>query len=115
MSQILNCGLSRETLSILITMIEKGANPEALVEFQMKNIINDKEIKMACIKSDEDNSQIYFSVCPQFTKELVEAKKGIVYYNENFVYALIGDKTLVDEKAFKAFLESVKCDLYCNT
>lgn len=83
---------------------------QKLVEFQMKNIINDKEIKMACIKSDEDNSQIYFSVCPQFTKELVEAKKGIVYYNENFVYALIGDKTLVDEKAFKAFLESVKSE-----
>lgn len=39
MSQILNCGLSRETLSILITMIEKGANPEALVQVvkEMRN------------------------------------------------------------------------------
>ena len=32
MSQILNCGISRETLSILITMIEKGVNPEDLVQ-----------------------------------------------------------------------------------
>lgn len=32
MSQILNCGLNRETLKILITMIEKGANPDALVQ-----------------------------------------------------------------------------------
>ena len=31
MSQILNCGLSKETLNILITMIEKGVNPEALI------------------------------------------------------------------------------------
>ena len=31
MSQILNCGLSRETLNILVTMIEKGVNPEALI------------------------------------------------------------------------------------
>ena len=31
MSQILNCGLNRETLNILITMIEKGVNPEALI------------------------------------------------------------------------------------
>ena len=31
MNQILNCGLSRETLEILVTMIEKGVNPEALV------------------------------------------------------------------------------------
>jgi len=30
MSQILNCGLNRDTLSILVTMIENGANPEAL-------------------------------------------------------------------------------------
>lgn len=39
MSQILNCGISRETLSILITMIEKGANPEALVQVvkEMRN------------------------------------------------------------------------------
>ena len=31
MNQILNCGLSRETLNILVTMIEKGVNPEALI------------------------------------------------------------------------------------
>ena len=31
MSQILNCGLNRETLNILVTMIEKGVNPEALL------------------------------------------------------------------------------------
>ena len=31
MSQILNCGLSKETLNILVNMIEKGVNPEALI------------------------------------------------------------------------------------
>lgn len=31
MSQILNCNLTRESLSVLIAMIEKGANPEALI------------------------------------------------------------------------------------
>lgn len=30
MSQILNCGINRDSLSILISMIENGANPEAL-------------------------------------------------------------------------------------
>lgn len=30
MSQILNCGVNRDTLSVLISMIENGANPEAL-------------------------------------------------------------------------------------
>jgi mitotic-spindle organizing protein 1 len=39
MSQILNCGISRETLSILVAMIEKGVNPEALINVvkEMKN------------------------------------------------------------------------------
>ena len=39
MSQILNCCLSRETLSILVAMIEKGVNPEALINVvkEMKN------------------------------------------------------------------------------
>jgi len=31
MNQVLNCGLSKETLNILITMIEQGVNPEALI------------------------------------------------------------------------------------
>ncbi len=29
-SHILNCGINRDTLSILASMIENGANPEAL-------------------------------------------------------------------------------------
>lgn len=29
-SQILNCGLDRQTISILVSMIEMGVNPEAL-------------------------------------------------------------------------------------
>lgn len=31
MSQILNCNLTRESLSVLVAMIEKGSNPEALI------------------------------------------------------------------------------------
>jgi mitotic-spindle organizing protein 1 len=30
LSQILNCGINRDTLSVLISMIENGVNPEAL-------------------------------------------------------------------------------------
>jgi hypothetical protein len=40
MAQVLNCGLSRETLGVLVAMIEKGANPEALVQIvkEMRNM-----------------------------------------------------------------------------
>jgi len=39
MSMILNCGIDRETLSVLLLMIENGSNPESLAEIvkEMKN------------------------------------------------------------------------------
>ena len=42
MNQILNCGLNRETLNILVTMIEKGVNPEALAQV-VKEIRNENK------------------------------------------------------------------------
>ena len=30
MSQVLNCGINRDALSVLLLMVENGANPEAL-------------------------------------------------------------------------------------
>ncbi len=32
MSQLLNCGLDKNTLSVLVSLIEHGVNPEALAE-----------------------------------------------------------------------------------
>ena len=32
MSQLLNCGLDKNTLSVLVSLIENGVNPEALAE-----------------------------------------------------------------------------------
>ena len=71
-------------------------------------MVSEEDIKVGTIKSDEANSQIYFTNCPTYVNYLVKAKKGIVYYNEGFIYGLFGDKSLVDEKQFKAFCESFK-------
>ena len=81
---------------------------EKLIEFEIKSMVGEEEIKVGTIKSDEANSQIYFTNCPQHLSHLVKAKKGIIYYNEGFVYGLFGDKSLIDEKAFKAFCEKFK-------
>jgi len=81
---------------------------EKLVEFQIKSMVSEEEIKVGTIKSDESNSQIYFTNCPTYLNYLVKAKKGIIYYNEGFVYGLFGDKSLINEKEFKAFCESFK-------
>ena len=81
-----------------------------LVEFQVKNIISDDYVKVGFIKSEEDNSQIYFSTCPSLVGELAKCKKGIIFYNENFIYGLFGDKSLINEPEFKKFCESLKGD-----
>ena len=81
---------------------------EKLIEFQIKSMVSEEEIKIGTIKSDEANSQIYFTNCPAYLNKLVEAKKGIIYYNEGFVYGLFGDQSLINEKEFKAFCESFK-------
>ena len=81
---------------------------EKLVEFQIKSMVSEDEIKIGTIKSDETNSQIYFTNCPIYLNYLVKSKKGIIYYNEGFIYGLFGDKGLINEKEFKAFCESFK-------
>ena len=43
-------------------------------------------ITVGTIKSDEANSQIYFTNCPTYVSYLIKAKKGIIYYNEGFIY-----------------------------
>ena len=81
---------------------------EKLVEFEIKSMVSEEGIKIGTIKSDEANSQIYFTNCPLYLNYLVKAKKGIIYYNEGFVYGLFGDKSLINEKEFNAFCESFK-------
>ena len=82
-----------------------------LVEFQVKGIINDNNINtVGYIKSEEDNSQIYFSTCPSLITDLVKCKKGVIFYNENFIYGLFGNKSLINESEFKKFCEEFKGD-----
>ena len=81
---------------------------EKLIEFEIKSMVGEESIKVGTIKSDEANSQIYFTNCPMHLSYLVKAKKGIIYYNEGFIYGLFGDKSLINEKEFKAFCESFK-------
>ena len=81
---------------------------EKLIEFEIKSMVGEEDIKVGTIKSDEANSQMYFTNCPMHLNYLVKAKKGIIYYNEGFIYGLFGDKSLINEKEFKTFCESFK-------
>lgn len=79
-----------------------------LISYEMQSILSEPQIGIGYVNSDEDNCQIYFSNCPSFVPKLKSGKKGIIYYNENFIYVLIGDKSLFNEQEFKAFCEGMK-------
>ncbi|MCQ2819447.1 MAG: alanine--tRNA ligase [archaeon] len=82
-----------------------------LINYQIKSALNDPNVKgISFIKSEEESCQMYISVCPNFVKEFIEKKRGVIFYNEGFIYALIGDKTLIDEKKFKTACEGMKAD-----
>ena len=81
---------------------------QKLVEFQIKSMVAEEGVNVGVIKSDDPNSQVYFSMCPTYIEYLVKSKKGIIYYNEGFIYGLFGDQSIIDEKKFREFCESFK-------
>ena len=59
------------------------------------------DVKIATVISDKKDASIYFSNMDGYALELSKNKKGIIFYNDKFVYGLIGDKNLINEKEFK--------------
>ena len=51
MSKILNCGLDKETLSILVGLCENGVNPEALAAVVKELKRESKALKVYLFKS----------------------------------------------------------------
>ena len=43
-----------------------------------------------------------------YAEGLVNNRKGIIFYNEDFIYGMIGDPSLLPEADFKKFLETSK-------
>jgi len=77
-----------------------------ILELQMKVHLLDQSIKAQVAKSIESNPTLYISNMPSYAQKLSETKKGSVYVGDSFVYALLGDPSLLDVKKFQAFLES---------
>lgn len=80
----------------------------SVLDLQVKLICQNPDIKVAYVLSDKKDPSIYFSNMDSFAPELSKHKKGIIFYNERFVYGLIGDKTLLNEAEFKHLLEESK-------
>lgn len=81
---------------------------QTVLDLQVKLICQNPEIKMAVILSDKKDASLYFSNMDGFAAELSKSKKGIIFYNDKFVYGLLGDKTLINESELKEVLEEAR-------
>lgn len=79
-----------------------------VIDLQVKLICQNPDIKIAYILSDKKDPSIYFSYMDGYAPELAKHKKGIIFYNDKFVYGLIGDKTIFNDAEFKQVLEESK-------
>ena len=78
------------------------------MDLQVKLICQNPDIKVAFVLSDKKDASLYFSNMDAFAPELSKHKKGIIFYNDKFLYGLIGDKTLINEVELKEVLEAAK-------
>lgn len=81
---------------------------QSLIDYQTKFVLSNPNLRVAFKYSDEENPSIYFSFVPPHVEELMKNKKGIIYYNEGFIYGLLGDPTVMNEPEFKKFIDSTK-------
>jgi len=58
--------------------------------------------------SDQEDPSIYFSNMDGYALQLFNSKKGVIFYNDSFIYGMLGDVSLLNEEEFKKFLEGVK-------
>ena len=79
-----------------------------VIDLQVKMLILNPQVKIAVVISDKKDASIYFSNMDAYAEELSKNKKGIIFYNDKFVYGLIGDKSLVNEKEIKDLLDEAK-------
>ena len=78
---------------------------ENLLNYQIKYIIADPNVKVGYCLSDHDSPGMYISLLNNFAEELAKTKKGVIFYSEDFIYGLLGDQSLLEEKDLKEFCE----------
>jgi hypothetical protein len=58
--------------------------------------------------SEQENPSLYCSFMNNYAEELNKNKKGMIFYNEDFIYGMIGDPELLKEEDFTKFLNTNK-------
>ena len=81
---------------------------QTLLDYQIKFLLSSNTFQVGYNQSDQENPSIYCSFVNNYAEELVNNKKGIIFFNENFIYGSIGNPELLAESEFKQFLDVTK-------
>lgn len=60
------------------------------------NLCYTSEKDIIVVKSDQPNATLYFKFLKAHAQKLAQTKKGIILWNEHFIYGLVGSKEMID-------------------
>jgi hypothetical protein len=81
---------------------------QSLLDYQIKLLLSDPNAKVFHHQSEQENPSLYCSFMNNYAEDLNKAKKGIIFYNEDFIYGMIGAPELLSEEDFTKFLNTNK-------
>jgi hypothetical protein len=81
---------------------------KTLLEYQVRFILMDPNNNVGYHLTDHEDARIYFSTMDVWAEQLVSKQKGIIFYNDGFVFGMLPDLGL--EKSFKEFFETTKVE-----
>jgi hypothetical protein len=79
-----------------------------LIEYQVKYLVAEPAAKVGYHHSEHETSTIYFSYTNNVVEDLARVKKGVIYFNEGFIFGLLGDRSIISEEEIKKFVEEHK-------
>ena len=71
-----------------------------LIDFQIKYLIVKDDVKYGYVKSDQKTIGMYHSNLSNYYADIVNSKKGIIFFNNDFFYGLIGSNQITEDTVF---------------
>lgn len=80
----------------------------SLIEYQVKFLVADNNAVVGYNLSDQEAPSVYYSNMGAHVEALHQNKKGMVFYNKDFVYIMLGSNQIVPESELREVIEKSK-------
>lgn len=81
---------------------------EKVLDLQIKLLLASSDMKVIYHNSDHENPSVYISLMKNYAESLNNSKKGAIFYNDDYIYGMLGDPSLLPEANMKKYLDSLK-------